>query len=427
MSEAPQAPRGTRDLLPAQTRRWREVERVFHDVFRRYGYGELRTPLFEATELFVRGIGEGTDIVNKEMYTFDDRKGRSLTLRPEGTAGVVRSYVEHRLGQGDLGEAKLYYIGPMFRYERPQAGRYRQFWQAGVEAIGFADPVADAEVVAMLVTALRECGMADLSVDINSVGCPACRPAYLDSLRAHLLACKESLSLESQLRLETNPMRVMDSKDPKDKEAVDAAPKVTNHLCSACSAHFAQTLRHLERMGVPHQVNKKLVRGLDYYTRTAFEVLSGNLGAQNAVAGGGRYDGLIGQFLGKPRPAVGFGVGLDRLLSLLGEPSLEQALSAGAAAQADVAIAALGTPAQSQALALAQRLREAGLAVSLELAPGKSLKSQMRAASSSGARHTVILGEDELAQGVATVKHMDSGQQVSVPLAELLKHLQEAR
>jgi histidyl-tRNA synthetase len=412
VAEPLKTPRGTRDLLPPETRLWASTEAAFRRVFEAYGYGEIRTPIFEATELFVRGIGEHTDIVGKEMYSFKDRKDRSLTLRPEGTAPVVRAYLEHALGKGESGEAKLYYIGPMFRYERPQAGRYRQFFQAGVEAIGFDDPLADAECIAMLVAALKEAGLEGLSVDVNSIGCHECRPPYLEMLKAHLRQHLASLSEESKLRLELNPLRVMDSKDPKDAEAVDSAPKVTNHLCSACSAHFAALLRHLERAGVEHQVNKKLVRGFDYYTRTAFEVLSADLGAQSAVAGGGRYDHLVEQFSGSARPAVGFGVGLDRLIMLLQKKQGE----APAEAAVDVALVTLGAGSHGPAFALMQELRGLGLSAWMDLSRKRGMKNQMKTAAAMRARFALILGEDELAKGEISAKDMLSGEQSPLPL-----------
>ena len=413
MSEAIQAPRGTRDLLPGQLARWQSVEAALRQVFRSYGYAELRTPFFEHTELFARGIGEVTDIVGKEMYSFLDRKGRSLTLRPEGTAGVVRSYVEHSLGQGERGEAKLFYLGAMFRYERPQAGRYRQFWQAGAEAIGYGDPAVDAESIAMLIHCLKACGLQGLGVDINSVGCPACRPPYLARLKQFLLDWKGAMSAESRVRLETNTLRVLDSKDPADAELIAAAPKGTNHLCTGCSSHFAKVQRHLDRLGVPFEVNKKLVRGFDYYTRTAFEVLSSDLGAQSAVAGGGRYDGLVGMFLGKERPAVGWAIGLDRLVSLLEakEPLAPLAM--------DIAVIGLGEKGFGAAFDLAQRLRDAGAAVSFDAGRLRSMKAQFKQASAEGCRLAVILGEDELARGVASVKDMASQTQTDAPLAGL--------
>jgi histidyl-tRNA synthetase len=334
---------------------------------------------------------------------------------------VVRAYLEHSLGQGEAGEAKLYYIGPMFRYERPQAGRYRQFFQAGVEAIGFEDPLSDAECIAMLVAALKEAGLSGLSVDINSIGCRACRPDYLALLQAHLRSHADSLSAESRLRMEANPLRVMDSKDPQDAEALDSAPKVTNHLCAACSAHFAGVLRHLERAGVEHQVNKKLVRGFDYYTRTAFEVLSSELGAQSAVAGGGRYDHLVEQFSGVSRPAVGFGVGLDRLVLLLQKKLGEGAGAAGL----DVAVLALGAAAQGPAFALLQELRGLGLSAWMDLSRKRGMKNQMKAASGMRARYALILGEDELAKGEASLKDMKSGEQAALPLKGLAAVIKE--
>ena len=408
-----QAPRGTRDLLPPSTSLWLKVEQAFRGVFSRYGYEEIRTPLFEATELFVRGIGEHTDIVGKEMYSFEDRKGRSLTLRPEGTAPVVRAYVEHSLGRGESGEAKLYYIGPMFRYERPQAGRYRQFFQAGVEAIGFEDSLADAECIAMLVAALEASGLKGLSVDVNSIGCRECRPPYLELLKAHLRERVDTLSAESKIRLEVNPMRVLDSKDPQDADAVESAPKTTNHLCTACSAHFASLLRHLERAKVDHQVNKKLVRGFDYYTRTAFEVLSSDLGAQSAVAGGGRYDHLVEQFSGTHKPAVGFGVGLDRLILLLEQKQ------AGVTPALDVAVIALGSASYGPAFALVQELRNLDLSAWMDLSGKRSMKNQMKTASLRGSRFALILGENELKAVQAALKDMASGEQINLPLQGL--------
>ncbi|HXC63315.1 MAG TPA: histidine--tRNA ligase [bacterium] len=411
MSEALQAPRGTRDLLPAETARWAEVEAVLRDVYARFGYRELRTPIFEHTELYVRGIGEATDIVGKEMYTFSDRGGRSLTLRPEGTAGVVRSYVEHSLGQGDRGEAKLFYLGPMFRYERPQKGRYRQFWQAGAEAIGYADPAADAESIAMLVLALRELGLKGLQADVNSVGDAETRADFRGRLQDFVRGWGGSISNESRARLETNPLRILDSKDPDDEALVAAAPKVTNHLSTRSSAHFAGVLRHLDRLGVPYEVNKKLVRGLDYYSDTVFEVLSSDLGAQSAVAGGGRYDGLVGQFQKQARPAVGWAIGLDRLTVLL-----EQAGLVAGHGGSQVAVCTLGGAAFGPGLALAQSLREAGVSVWFDSSGQRGLKNQFKQADAEGCALALVLGEDELARGEASLKDMKKGEQSPVAL-----------
>jgi histidyl-tRNA synthetase len=418
VSESLQAPRGTRDLLPAETARWSAVESALRSVFPRYGYRELRTPIFEHTELFVRGIGEATDIVGKEMYTFDDRKGRSLTLRPEGTAGVVRAYVQHTLGRGETGEAKLFYLGPMFRYERPQAGRFRQFWQAGAEAIGYAGPEADAESVAMLVTALRALGLQDLCVDINSVGDAETRAAFRARLLDFVGAWTGPISAESKARCAVNPLRILDSKDPQDAELVAAAPKVTNHLSTRSSAHFAAVLRLLDRLHVPYEVNKKLVRGLDYYTDTVFEVLSSDLGAQSAVAGGGRYDGLVGEFQSQPRPAVGWAVGLDRLVGLLEK----RGLMAGETG-AQVAVCCLGERAFASGLGLAQELREAGIRTCFDVGARRSLKSQFKQADAEGCRLAVVLGEDELGRGEATLKDMRTGEQGAAALDRLTEEL----
>lgn len=418
MSEALQAPRGTRDLLPADTARWAAVEAVLRGVFNRYGYRELRTPIFEHTELFVRGIGEATDIVGKEMYSFEDRKGRSITLRPEGTAGVVRSYAEHKLGAGERGEAKLFYLGPMFRYERPQAGRYRQFWQAGAEAIGYADPASDAESIAMLVTALRELGLKDLAIDINSVGDAETRAAFRERLLEFLRGWKGGMSAESRARMETNPLRILDSKDKADEELVAWAPKVTNHLSTRSSAHFAAVLRHLDRLKLPYSVNKKLVRGLDYYTDTVFEVLSADLGSQSAVAGGGRYDGLVGEFQAQGRPAVGWAIGLDRLCWLL-----EQRQLMAGTAGAEVAVITMGALAFGRGLGLAQALREAGVRAWFDASGQRSMKNQFKQADAEGCRLALILGEDELAKGEAGIKDMKTQQQVTIKLDEAVAEL----
>lgn len=420
MSEALQAPRGTRDLVPADTARWAAVEAVLRNVFNRYGYRELRTPIFEHTELFERGIGEATDIVGKEMYTFEDRKGRKVTLRPEGTAGVVRSYVERSLGAGERGEAKLFYLGPMFRYERPQAGRYRQFWQAGAEAIGFGDPASDAESIAMLVTALRELGMKDLLVDISSVGDAETRSAYRERLLDFLKDWKGGMSAESKARMETNPLRILDSKDPADQELVDWAPKVANFLSTKSSAHFAGVVRHLDRLGIPYQVNKKLVRGLDYYTDTVFEVLSSDLGAQSAVAGGGRYDGLVGQFQKQARPAVGWAIGLDRLNTLLEQRGLMSGDPG-----AEVAVIQLGGPAFGPALGLAQQLREAGFRTWFDASGARSLKNQFKQADAEGCAWALILGADELAKGEIGLKDLKAQQQESVKLADAIDEIKK--
>jgi histidyl-tRNA synthetase len=408
--------RGARDLLPGQTARWQKVEATARDVFARYGYGEIRLPVFEHTELFVRGIGEGTDIVSKEMYTFDDRKGRSMTLRPEGTASVVRSYLEHNLGRGEHGEAKLYYMGPMFRYERPQAGRYRQFYQVGAECIGVEDPDAVAEVIAMLVRFLGESGLKNVSVSLNSVGDETCRPVYRKALVAHLEANRDQLSADSLNRIQANPMRVLDSKDPQDRPVIEAAPKMGDFLDKDCADHFAAVRSYLEGFGITPKLDPTLVRGLDYYTRTVFEIQSGGLGAQNAVCGGGRYDGLIGSFSKQDRPAVGFAVGLDRLMMLLEEGSAEQSGDA----EVDVAVVVLGSQAKPAALALAENIRRSGKRVYLEIKGVRGAKAQFKRAAQLGASAAVILGEDEVKNGKATVKNFINEEQETVDFSRAL-------
>lgn len=418
MSEMLQAPRGTRDLLPHETARWAAVEGVLRAVFANYAYKELRTPLLEHTELFTRGIGEATDIVGKEMYTFADRKGRSLTLRPEGTAGVVRAYVQHALGRGEAGEAKLFYLGPMFRYERPQAGRFRQFWQAGAEAIGFADPASDAESIAMLFAALRALGLDDLSVDVNSVGDSDTRTAFRARLLDFVASWQGPISAESRARCGVNPLRILDSKDPQDAELVAAAPKVTNHLSTGSSAHFAAVLRHLDRLKIPHQVNKTLVRGLDYYTDTVFEVLATGLGAQSAVAGGGRYDGLVGEFQAQARPAVGWAVGMDRLVGLLEARGLMPG-----EAGAQVAVCCMGPQAFARGLVLAQELRQRGIRTWFDAGVRRSFKSQFKQADAEGCLWAVVLGDDELVRGEASLKDMRGGGQSAVGFSFLAAEL----
>jgi histidyl-tRNA synthetase len=406
-------------LLPGETEKWQAVERLAHEVFSAYGYSEIRTPIFEETELFVRGVGEGSEVVNKQMYTFSDRKGRSLTLRPEGTASVVRAYLEHHLGQGESGACKLYYLGPMFRYERPQAGRYRQFYQLGAEAIGYAQPEMDAETIALFLTFLERVGLPGLGVDMNSVGCPDCRPAYNERLLTFLRGVEDKLSEDSRARLGLNTLRVLDSKEPQDLEATRRAPKIWDSLCSACSSHFAAVQRSLGDLGIPFKLNPRLVRGLDYYTRTAFEVFSEGLGSQNAVGGGGRYDGLVSQFSKLSRPAVGFAIGMDRLLMLVDSLKVPLSLSP----KADVALAAFGAKAWKAGFVLAQELRRAGLRAVLDASPGRSLKAQFKQAADCAARYTVILGEDELSRAAAGIKDMASQTQVERPLQGLAAEL----
>ncbi len=426
------AVRGTRDLLPDQTPLWNHVEATARGVFARYGFSEIRTPVFEATELFARGVGEETDIVSKEMFTWEDRaraeseKGQLLTLRPESTAGVVRAYIEHKLG--DTGQLqKLYYIGPQFRRERPQRGRYRQFWQIGAEVIGPASSGAesalrDAEVLEMLASLLDELGVRGWRLELNSVGSAEDRARYNGALREALLPVRDQLCPDNQRRAETNPLRVLDSKDEGDQAIINGLPKIADYLADDSREHFEQVLAALDACGVSYHVNPRLVRGLDYYTRTTFEfTVTTGLGTQNALLGGGRYDGLS-EILGGPRaPGIGFAIGEDRLILTLQAQAELDAAGAGeapAAPKLDAYVAPLGTAQNPAALALARELRRGGCSV--EVGDGSFKLRKAFEAADKLARHIVILGEDEVRDGVATVKNFATGTQVRAPRETLV-------
>jgi histidyl-tRNA synthetase len=410
-----QAVRGTKDVLPEEIPAWHRVEAAARELFARYGYRELRTPVFEVTELFARGIGAETDIVSKEMYTFDDRDGGSLTLRPEATAGIVRAVIEHNLMNTDPA-LRVYAIGPMFRRERPQKGRYRQFHQVDVEAFGFTSPTIDAEVIELALAFLDACGVPGRELLLNSVGDQNCRPAYVGKLQQALRAVASSLCADCQRRVETNPLRVLDCKVPQDQATIEALPKITDHLCAPCGEHFAEVRRQLELLGIPYRISHRLVRGLDYYVRTTFEVTSDALGAQSSILGGGRYDGLVKDLGGPDIAGIGFAVGLERLVSLAprtdGEP------------RCDVFLMPLAAGALDRALRLQRRLREAGLRVLLD-PEGRSFKSRMKQADKLGARYAAILGDDELAKDVWTLRDMARSEQRAVSEEEILKHLKE--
>jgi histidyl-tRNA synthetase len=419
------AVRGTRDLLPPETALWNRIEATARQVFARYNFGEIRTPVFEDTTLFARGVGEETDIVSKEMYTWEDRaraqseKSQSLTLRPENTAGVVRAYIEHKLGEtGQL--QKLYYIGPQFRRERPQKGRYRQFSQIGAEVIGpqsagSESPLRDAEVLEMLATLLDELGITGWTLHLNSVGSAADRVRYNEALRAALVPLAPKMCVDCQRRAVTNPLRVLDCKVPEDQPIIETLPRIVDSLDEASLAHFAAVTAALDAAGVPYTRNHRLVRGLDYYTRTTFEFTHGGLGAQNALLGGGRYDGLSEAIGGPKAPGIGFAMGEDRLVLTL------QTLEAAPPLLADAYIAPLGESVNAAALALARELRRSGLTV--ELGDGSfRLKKSFEAADKT-ARRIVILGEDELQSGILTVKDFATGIQTKVPRAELTAFL----
>jgi histidyl-tRNA synthetase len=409
--------RGAPDILPEETGRWQALEAVARDVLDRYGYAEIRTPVFEHTELFVRGIGEGTDIVEKEMYTFRDRGGESLTLRPEATASVMRAYLEHNLGHRG-GLVKLYLIGPMFRHERPQSGRFRQFHQINVEAVGSPGPAVDAEVVALLHHLLEAWGLRGIHLHLNTIGDARCRPAYRDAFVAYMREHREDLCGDCRVRLEKNPLRILDCKIAGCQRIAGAAPRISGYLCADCRAHFAAVRELLEGLKIDHAVDERLVRGLDYYSRTTFEFLNPALGAQNAVAGGGRYDGLVAELGGPPTAAIGFAIGEERILSsLAAQPARPES-----PAYSGVYVATAGDVALAGALALAQTLRQRGLRSAVDL-EGRSLKAQMRQANKDRYRYAVIMGSDELARGQVTLKDMLSGEQRETPMAELADRL----
>jgi histidyl-tRNA synthetase len=427
MSQTLKAVRGTRDLLPPETALWNRIEATARAVFARYNFGEIRTPVFEDTSLFARGVGEETDIVSKEMYTWEDRaraqseKPQSLTLRPENTAGVVRAYIEHKLGEtGQL--QKLYYIGPQFRRERPQKGRYRQFFQIGAEVIGppsagSESPLRDAEVLEMLATLLDEMGITGWTLELNSVGSSADRARYNETLRAALVPVVSQMCEDCQRRAVTNPLRVLDCKVPEDQPIIATLPVIADSLDEESKKHFAAVTAALDAAGVPYTRNHRLVRGLDYYTRTTFEFTHGGLGAQNALLGGGRYDGLSEAIGGPKAPGIGFAMGEDRLVLTL------QALEAAKAEPAHAYIAPLGESLNPAALALARELRRAGLRA--ELGDGSfRLKKSFEAADKT-ARRIVILGEDEVQSGILTVKDFATGVQSKVPRAELVDFLKQ--
>jgi histidyl-tRNA synthetase len=401
------AVKGTRDLLPPSTAVWNAVEEAARRVFRNYNYHEIRTPILEDTQLFARGVGQETDIVTKEMYTFEDRDGSSLTLRPEATASVMRAYIEHRLDQRP-GVQKVYYIGPMFRRERPQKGRYRQFFQIGAEAIGSESPFIDAEVIEMVLAIFEALALEGCELLLNSVGCSKCRPVFLARLREELQSVAPKLCADCQRRAETNPLRVLDCKIPDDQPAIEQLPSILDSLCPECGAHFEAVKSYLTDRQIAFQVKPRLVRGLDYYTRTTFEVVHGSLGAQNSVLGGGRYDGLAESLGSKvPAPGIGFSIGEDRLVL-----ALEEAKGEAFRSVLDLFIAPMGDAALRQSALLARELRRAGIAV--EVAAEGKLKRSLELANKLAARYTLIIGDNEIASGKYALKNMSTGEQENV-------------
>jgi histidyl-tRNA synthetase len=399
------AVRGTHDILPGDVDKWRYVEDTARRLCEQYGYVEVRTPVIEREELFAKGTGESTDIVQKEMYAFTDKGGERVTLRPEATPSMVRAYVEHNLEQA-LAAAKLYSLGPMFRYERPQKGRYRQFHQLDVEVFGMHDPAVDAEVIDLAWTLIAALGIADAELVVNSVGCPSCRPRFQDALLASLGKDLPRLCADCQRRAATNPLRIYDCKVEADQPIIDALPHAVDYLCEPCATHFAAVRAQLDAWSIPWRISHRLVRGLDYYTRTTFEVLGRALGAQNALLGGGRYDGLVKTLGGPDRTGIGFAAGLERLVLALPE-------GAGTPPSARVFVVAIGDEGRAEALGLLRELRQAGISAQMEL-EARGVRAQMKRADRLAARLTLIVGGDVLARGEVTVRDMATGDQQAV-------------
>ena len=412
MSKAIQAVRGMNDLLPEVVERWQQIEAAARNVLHAYGYREIRLPILEKSELFARSIGSQTDIVEKEMYSFEDRNGENLTLRPEGTAGCVRAGIENGFLHNQI--QRLWYAGPMFRHERPQKGRYRQFHQIGVEVFGIETPDVDAEIILMCARLWRALGLDGLSLELNSLGTLESRSSYRNELIRYLSARRDQLDEDSLRRLEKNPMRILDSKNPAMREVIAGAPNLHDHLDEASHAHFARVGEYLHDAGVSYTINPRLVRGLDYYTRTVFEWTTERLGAQSAVCAGGRYDGLVEQLGGKPAPAAGFAIGIERLAELL---ALQGDLSQAVRPHGYLIL--LGKEAERRGSGLAERLRDAGLRIECNCGGG-GLKTQLKRADRSGARHALLLGEDEVRNASITIKDLRDGVQHSIAQDEII-------
>lgn len=399
--------KGLQDILPAEISVWHHIENRARGIFRNYGYQEIRLPILEATDVFIRSIGETSDIVEKEMYTFQDKGGRSVTLRPEGTASFVRAYVEHHL-YNEPAPQKFYYMGPMFRYERPQAFRYRQFYQIGAEAMGIDDPRLDAEIIAMLSKILGNIGLAGLNFEVTSIGCKKCRPDYRTALKSFLGSKLDRFCSDCQRRFEANPLRILDCKVPSCIESRKGSPPVLDHLCEECKTHFQSLRSNLDLLKVPHTINPNLVRGLDYYTKTAFEVSSKNLGSQSAVAAGGRYDSMVDEFGGPPTPGIGFAIGMERIIPLIKN-------SVSGTVGPDLFFCPLGAAAAEKAFLLTEQLRTEGLWVETNY-DGTSLRSQMRKANRIAAGNVIVIGDEELKKNKIILKNMTTREETSSAL-----------
>lgn len=409
-------PKGTKDVLPQESYKWHYLENLVRGVAKDFNAKEIRTPIFEHTELFLRGVGDTTDIVNKEMYTFDDKGGRSMTLKPEGTAGVARSFIENSL-YGNAQPTKMYYITPVFRYEKPQAGRLREHHQFGIEYYGSSSPVADVEVMMIAKTIFDRLGVQNLELNINSIGCPECRKKYNQALKDYLKANLDKLCKTCQERFEKNPLRILDCKEEGCKSITKGAPLVIDYLCDDCKNHHESVCNLLTKLNIQYKVNPYIVRGLDYYTRTVFEFVSQNIGAQGTVCGGGRYNNLVEEVGGKPCPAVGFGMGLERLLLTLENLGLSQ----GKEDVPKLYIATLCDLAKSEALCLAQKLRKNKICTEIDLMD-RSFKAQLKYVNKIAAEYMIVLGEDELNTRQAKIKNMQTGEEESISLDEIMDY-----
>lgn len=417
-----QIPRGTQDILPGEVEKWQYVEKIARDICRRYNYREIRTPIFEHTELFLRGVGDTTDIVQKEMYTFEDRAGRSMTLRPEGTASVVRSFVENKMYGDPNQPIKLYYIGPMFRYERPQAGRFRQFVQFGVEALGSDDPAIDAEVIAMAMELYQSLGLKKVRLVINSLGDIESRKAHRQALIDHFQNRIHELCEDCQVRLKKNPLRILDCKRDRDHELMATAPSILDYLNEESSRYFEKVKAYLTKLGIPFEVDSRLVRGLDYYNHTTFEIMSDaeGFGAITTLCGGGRYNGLVQEIGGPETPGIGFALSIERLLAALDAEGVALPISRGI----DCYVVAVGEKAKEESVRLVHKLRKAGIVADKDYQDRK-VKTQLKAADRLHAKFVAILGDDELAKEVINMKEMSTGEQTEVPLHSVVDYLKE--
>ena len=404
--------KGTEDVLPKQSYRWQFVENIMREEARAYGFKEIRTPVFEHTELFARGVGQTTDVVQKEMYTFDTKGGESVTLRPEGTAGAARAVLEHSLEQDGLPIKASYFVS-CYRYEKPQAGRLREFHQFGIEEYGTQAPAADAEIICLAQSVLDRLGLSQVHLEINSIGCPECRARYNQALKEYFTQYKDRLCPTCLTRLEKNPMRLLDCKSPEDKEIAKDAPKITDYLCEECEVHFTEVKKYLYAAGVEYTVNPTIVRGLDYYTKTVFEFVTDCIGAQGTVCGGGRYDGLIEELGGKHMPSLGFAMGMERLLMVMDAQKIEIPDNDKTA----LYIATMGDAAKVKAFELLRQVRECGLIAETDVV-GRGLRAQMKYADKIGAKYSVVLGDNEIEENKARVKNMETGEQTELALDE---------